>query len=88
MAASDPSSRGTVDPLCTLPVLGETTVEDTVFYAGVGVVAMFGLVSWPSAALFSAVHAVHQRARNGIAIGAGALGEAREGLIEAAEDTT
>jgi len=73
-----------IDPICSLPVVGATTVEDAVFYAAVGTVAMFGLVSWPAAGLIGAGHALHQRARN--VIRSGAVGETREGLIEAVDD--
>jgi len=59
-------------------------VEDAVFYTAVGAVAIAGLVSWPTAALIGTGHALHQRARN--VTREGAVGEAREGLIEAAED--
>jgi hypothetical protein len=72
------------EPLCTLPVVGDTSVEDAVFYAAVGVVAAFGLVPWPTAGLFGAVHALHQRARN--VVRTGAVEEAREGLIEAVDN--
>jgi hypothetical protein len=71
-------------PLCTLPVVGETTVEDAVFYAAVGTVAVFGMVPWTTASLFGGLHAIHQRARN--VVRTGTLGEARSGLIEAAEE--
>ena len=84
MAVSDESSASAVEPICSLPFVGDTTVEDAVFYAAVGAVAVFGLVSWPTAALVGGGHALHQRARN--VIRTGAVGEAREGLIEAAED--
>jgi hypothetical protein len=84
MAASDGSGGSAVEPICSLPIVGDTTVEDAVFYATVGAVALFGVVSWPTAALIGGGHALHQRARN--VIRTGAIGEAREGLIEAAED--
>lgn len=84
MAASDGSRGSAVDPICSLPLVGETTLEDAVFYAAVGAVALFGVVSWPTAALIGGGHALHQRARN--VIRTSAIGEAREGLIEAAED--
>lgn len=84
MAASDSSPASAVEPICSLPLIGATTVEDAVFYAAVGTVAVFGLVSWPTAALVGGGHALHQRARNVIRMGA--IGEAREGLLEAAED--
>ncbi len=67
-----------------MPIIGETTVEDAVFYGAVGAVAAFGLVSWPTAGLFGAAHALHQRARN--VVRTGGIGAAREGLIEAADD--
>jgi hypothetical protein len=57
-----------------------------VFYAAVGAVALAELVSWPAAALFATGHALHQRTRN--VIRAGAMGEAREGLMEAFEDVS
>lgn len=59
-------------------------MEDAVFYTAVGVVAGFGWVSWPAAALIGTGHALHQRARN--VFRTGGLGEAREGIIEAVED--
>jgi hypothetical protein len=71
-------------PLCTLPVVGETTVEDAVFYVAVGTVAAFGIVPWSTAGLFGALHAIHQRARN--VVRGGTFGEARAGLIEAADE--
>jgi uncharacterized membrane protein len=84
MAVPKPSAASAVEPLCSLPLVGATTVEDAVFYTAVGAVAIVGLVSWPTAALIGTGHALHQRARN--VIRAGAVGEAREGLIEATED--
>ena len=54
------------------------------FYAAVGAVAMVGWVQWPTAGLFGAVHALHQRARN--VARSGSLGETRKGLIEAVDD--
>lgn len=81
---SEGSSAGEVAPVCSLPIVGETTVEDAVFYTAVGLVAFVGWVSWPTATLIGAGHALHQRARN--VIRSGAVGEAREGLIEAVED--
>ncbi len=71
-------------PLVSLPIVGETTVEDLVFYGAVGAVAVFELVPWTTAGLFGALHALHQRARN--VVRTGALGEAREGLIEAVDE--
>lgn len=82
MAASGSSTA--VEPICSLPIVGGTTVEDAVFYSAVGAVAFFGLVSWPTAALIGTGHALHQRARN--VIRSGAVGGAREGLIEAVDD--
>jgi len=73
-----------IDPICSLPVVGATTVEDAVFYAAVGTVAMFGLVSWPAAGLIGAGHALHQRARN--VVRSGVVGETREALIEAVDE--
>ena len=71
-------------PVCSLPLVGATTVEDAVFYVAVGAVALAELVSWPTAALIATGHALHQRARNVTRLGA--VGEAREGLIEAFGD--
>jgi hypothetical protein len=59
-------------------------VEDAIFYSAVGTVAAVGLVSWPTAALFGSVHALHQRARN--VVRAGAVGEVRAGVLEAVDD--
>ena len=73
-----------VKPICSLPIVGPTTVEDAVFYTAVGAVAVAELVSWPVAALMAGSHALHQRARN--VVRTGAIGEARKGLIEAVED--
>lgn len=73
-----------LEPLVSLPIVGKTTVEDAVFYAAVGAVAMVGWVQWPTAGLFGAVHALHQRARN--VTRTGAVGEAREGLMEAVDE--
>jgi uncharacterized membrane protein len=84
MAVSVASAPTAIEPLCSLPIVGATTVEDAVFYTAVGTVAVVGLVAWPTAALIGTGHALHQRARN--VIRAGAVGEAREALIEAAED--
>lgn len=75
-----------VKPVCSLPVVGPTTVEDAVFYAAVGALALAELVSWPVAGLMASGHALHQRTRN--IIRTGTFGEAREGLIEAFEDIT
>jgi hypothetical protein len=72
------------EPLCSLPIVGATTLEDAVFYAAVGAVGIFGLVPWPTAGLITSAHALHQRARN--VTRTGALGEARAGLIEAADE--
>jgi hypothetical protein len=84
MAVSASSKSSAVEPVCSLPLVGATTVEDAVFYTAVGAVALVGLVSWPTAALVSGGHALHQRARN--VIRAGAVGEAREGLFEAVDE--
>jgi hypothetical protein len=67
-----------------LPIVGETTVEDVMFYAAVGAVAVFGWVPVPTAGLIGSVHALHQRARN--VTRTGAVGEARQGLIEAVDE--
>jgi hypothetical protein len=82
VAVVEPSTA--VKPLCSLPLVGATTVEDAVFYTAVGTAALAELVCWPTAVLIAGGHALHQRARNVIRTGAG--GEVREGLIEAFED--
>jgi hypothetical protein len=84
MTTSDPPAAGAVEPIFSLPIVGPTMVEDAVFYTAVGAVAIVGWVAWPTAALIGTGHALHQRARN--VIRAGAVGEARAGLIEAVED--
>jgi hypothetical protein len=84
MAVSESSRSTGVAPLCSLPLVGATTMEDAVFYTAVGTVALVGLVSWPTAALIGTGHALHQRARN--VIRQGAFGEAREGVIEAVDE--
>lgn len=84
MAAPPPSAPSALEPICSLPLLGATTFEDAVFYGAVGAVAIVGVVSWPTAGLVGAGHALHQRARN--VIRGGTVGQAREGLIEAVED--
>lgn len=85
-AAVLPEHPAAVKPICSLPVVGPTTVEDAVFYTAVGAVALSELVSWPVAALIAGGHALHQRTRS--VVRTGAVGEAREGLIEAFEDVT
>ncbi len=77
-------ARPTLEPLVSLPIVGDTTIEDAVFYAAVGAVALAELVSWPTAALIATGHALHQRARNVLRTGPAA--EAREGLIEALDE--
>jgi hypothetical protein len=84
MAVSEPSAAGAIEPICSLPIVGATTLEDAVFYTAVGAVAIAGWVAWPTAALIGTGHALHQRARN--VVRAGAVGEARKGLLEAVED--
>jgi uncharacterized membrane protein len=84
MAVSEPSPTTAVEPLCSLPLVGATTVEDAVFYTAVGAVVIVGWVSWPTAALIGTGHALHQRARN--VIREGTVGQAREALLEVADD--
>ena len=79
-----PAAATAVEPICSLPILGATTIEDAAFYTVVGAVAAVGWVSWPAAALIGTGHALHQRARN--VIRPGAIGEVREGLIEGFEE--
>ena len=80
-AAAHPTA---IKPICSLPLVGPTTIEDAVFYTAIGGVAAFGLVSLPTAALIGAGHALHQRARN--VVRSGVVGQTREGLIEATDD--
>ena len=77
-----PATASAIEPICSLPLIGATTVEDAVFYTAVGTVAFFGFVSWPAAALIGGGHALHQRARN--VVRTGVVGETRAGLIEIA----
>jgi len=70
--------------VCSLPFVGRTRIEDVVFYSVTGAVAITGLVSWPTAALFATGHALHQRVRN--VARAGAFGEVREGFLEAVDE--
>jgi hypothetical protein len=84
VAAPDSSGASAVKPICSLPIVGNTTVEDAVFYGAAGLVAITGLVSWPTAALIGTGHALHQRSRN--VVRTGTFGEAREGVVEAVED--
>jgi hypothetical protein len=84
MAGSEDSASTAIEPICSLPVVGATTVEDAVFYAGIGALALAELVSWPTAVLIGTGHALHQRARN--VIRQGTVGEAREGLIDAFDE--
>lgn len=76
----------TTTPICSLPIVGPTTIEDAVFYTAVGAVAVAELVSWPAAALIAGGHVLHQRARN--VVRTGTVREAREGMIEALEEIT
>ena len=82
--SAEPAPPTAQEPLFSLPIVGDTTMEDAVFYAAVGAVAVFGLVPWPTAGLVSSVHALHQRARN--VIRTGAVGVARQGVIEAVDE--
>ena len=75
-----------LQPICSLPIVGPTTIEDAVFYTAVGAVAVAELVSWPVAALIAGGHALQQRARN--VARTGTVGETREGMIEALEEIT
>ncbi len=80
----EPAAPASSKPLVSLPIVGETTAEDLAFYAALGAVAVFELVPLTTAGLFGALHALHQRARN--VVRTGAVGEAREGLIEAVDE--
>jgi len=84
VAVSKSPSTDSTESICSLPIVGATTVEDAVFYAAVTAFKVVGFVSWPTAALFGAAHALHQRARN--VTRTGAFGEARAGLLEAADE--
>jgi hypothetical protein len=72
------------DLVCALPIVGNTTVEDAVFYVVVGTVGVFGWVQWPTAGLIGALHALHQRARN--VQRSGTAAEVREALIDAVDE--
>lgn len=85
-AAVVPEHPTAAKSICSLPVVGPTTIEDAVFYGTIGAVALAELVSWPVAGLIATGHAFQQRARN--VVRTGAYGEAREGMIEAFEDVT
>ena len=50
-AMAEPAPASAIEPICSLPLVGATTIEDAVFYTAVGAVAFFGVVSWPTAAL-------------------------------------
>jgi hypothetical protein len=80
----EPATAAAPEPLCSLPIVGETTVEDAVFYVAVGAVAMVGWVPVSTAGLIGSVHALHQRARN--VTRTGILRDAREGLMEAVDE--
>jgi hypothetical protein len=82
---SEPATAAAPEPLCSLPIVGETTIEDAVFYVAVGAVAMFGWVPVSTAGLIGSVHALHQRARN--VTRTGILRDARQGLMEAVDET-
>ena len=82
--ATEQSPPTAIESICSLPVVGATTVEDAVFYTAVGAIAVFGFVSWPAAGLIGAGHALHQRARN--VVRSGLVSETRAALIEAADD--
>jgi hypothetical protein len=71
------------EPLCSLPFVGETTIEDAAFYGVLGVLAGFELVCWPTALLIGTAHVLHQRVRR---IGGTRRGEAIEGTLEATEE--
>jgi len=81
---AEPAPASAIEPICSLPLVGATTIEDAVFYTAVGAVAFFGVVSWPTAALIGGGHALHQRARN--VVRTGVLAETRAGLIEAVDN--
>ncbi len=59
-AEEDAPARGAYD----LPIVGPTSKEELAFYAGTGLAAAFRLVSWQTALLIAAGHAVMHRARN------------------------
>lgn len=86
VAAEQSKQSTAVKPICSLPIVGPTTIEDAVFYTAVGAVAVAEFVSWPVAALIAGGHALQQRTRN--VVRTGAFGEAREGIVEAFEEIT
>lgn len=62
-AGTEGHEQGAPGLVCTLPLLGPTTVEDVAFYGVLGIVTAAELVAWPTAALIGSAHALHQRAR-------------------------
>jgi hypothetical protein len=82
--ASQTAAPPAPEPLCSLPIVGETTIEDAVFYVAVGAVAMFGWVPVSTAGLIGSVHALHQRARN--VTRTGIVSDVREGFIDAVDE--
>jgi hypothetical protein len=84
MATAQTSPANPPEPLASLPLVGDTMLEDALFYAAVGAIATFGWVQWPTAALFASAHALHQRARN--VSRTGKVEEAREAMIEVADE--
>lgn len=84
MDSESAASPAPPEPLVSLPLVGDTTLEDLVFYGAVGAVAALGCVPWATAGLIGSVHALHQRARN--VTRTGAIGAARQGLIDAVDD--
>lgn len=82
--ASETDAATTLQPIVSLPIVGDTTIEDAAFYVAVGAVTAFGWVSWPTAGLIGSLHALHQRVRN--VPRAGAVGDVRQGLVEAIDE--
>ena len=82
--ASETDAATTLQPIVSLPIVGDTTIEDAAFYVAVGAVTAFGWVSWPTAGLIGSLHALHQRVRN--VPRTDAVGEVRQGLLEAIDE--
>jgi len=80
--------QGPPGQLCTIPLLGPTTIEDVAFYGVLGAVAVAELITWPTAALIGSAHALHQRARYVLQtqhFAGTERGEILEGTLEATE---
>jgi hypothetical protein len=78
------AEQGKSDALVTLPIVGETTVEDAVFYGAIATFTAVGFVSWQAGTLIGSAHALHQRARN--VMRTGVVEDLRKGLLDIADE--